>query len=276
MSAAGHVELFEPAGAFERIESWLRERGFFQDGGEDLVADLYLGYGLSQTLRRQSTPPPPEPCALPLAACSIRPSRSVVENDSKASIPHRRLGADVGAVRIRRRRHGGPQRNRPWRRLPGQPRPAPFGAVSGRPRPRLPPPWRPSSPTTRDRSAATAGRSSPRPRSCSSGAEAIASGRARSRAPAPPAAAASSRPRQGRCGARDDRRSRAQRSLARLCGRQRAVAGADDGPSARRRGAHGLDGGGHAPRRGRAGGAAHGDLSRGDRSRERRRSPPST
>ena len=85
MSAAGHVELFEPAGAFERIESWLRERGFFQDGGEDLVADLYLGYGLSQTLRRQSTPPPPEPCALPLAACSIRPSRSVVENDSKAS-----------------------------------------------------------------------------------------------------------------------------------------------------------------------------------------------
>ena len=30
VSAAGHVELFEPAGAFGRIESWLRERGFFQ------------------------------------------------------------------------------------------------------------------------------------------------------------------------------------------------------------------------------------------------------
>ena len=46
--------------------------------------------------------------------------------------PHRRLGADVGAVRIRRGRRGGPQRDRPWRRLPGQPRPAPVGAVSRR------------------------------------------------------------------------------------------------------------------------------------------------
>src|SRR5581483_6906093 len=38
-----------------------------------VVADLYLGYGLSQSLRRSPAPPPPEPCLLPLLACRIRP-----------------------------------------------------------------------------------------------------------------------------------------------------------------------------------------------------------
>ncbi len=58
--------------AFERIERWLSERGFFASGGEDLVADVYLGYGLSQTLRRSAGPAPVEPCsALPLAACRV-------------------------------------------------------------------------------------------------------------------------------------------------------------------------------------------------------------
>ena len=38
-----------------------------------MVADLYLGYGLSETLRRTGSPPPPEPCPLPLLACRIRP-----------------------------------------------------------------------------------------------------------------------------------------------------------------------------------------------------------
>ena len=41
------LEVYEPVGAFERIEAWLREQGFFTPGGEALVADLYLGYGLS-------------------------------------------------------------------------------------------------------------------------------------------------------------------------------------------------------------------------------------
>ena len=63
------LELHEPEGAFGRLEAWLRERGFFSPGGEELFAELYLGYGLSQTIRRRSTPPPEEPCALPLAAC---------------------------------------------------------------------------------------------------------------------------------------------------------------------------------------------------------------
>jgi para-aminobenzoate synthetase component I len=80
------TEIHEADGAFDRIEAWLRERGFFAPGGEKLVADLYLGYGLSSTIRRQRAAPPPEPCPLPLAACSIRSVRRknyVVEYDNE-------------------------------------------------------------------------------------------------------------------------------------------------------------------------------------------------
>ena len=73
MTGRDAIELHEPAGAFERIEAWLRDRGFFAPGGEGLVADLYLGYGLSASIRRGHTAAPPEPCPLPLAACSVRP-----------------------------------------------------------------------------------------------------------------------------------------------------------------------------------------------------------
>ena len=66
------LELHAAEGAFEAIEAWLRERGFFASGGEELVADLYLGYGLSAPLRRTSTAVPPEPCPLPLAAVAVR------------------------------------------------------------------------------------------------------------------------------------------------------------------------------------------------------------
>ena len=66
------LELWSPDSAFERIEAHLRERGFFRPGGEDLVADLYLGYGLSAPLRRHASPPPPEPAALALAAVAVR------------------------------------------------------------------------------------------------------------------------------------------------------------------------------------------------------------
>lgn len=74
------LELHEPAGAFRRLEEWLRERGFFAPGGEALLADLYLGYGLSQAIRRDLAPPPPEPCpALPLLACALgEPARPQV------------------------------------------------------------------------------------------------------------------------------------------------------------------------------------------------------
>jgi para-aminobenzoate synthetase component 1 len=62
------LELWEPDGAFDALEAYLAER--LRDGR---VADVYLGYGLSQTLRRDSAPPPPEPCPLPLLACTVRP-----------------------------------------------------------------------------------------------------------------------------------------------------------------------------------------------------------
>lgn len=62
--------------AFERVEEWLRERGFFAPGGEELVADLYLGYGLSAGIRRTAGDGPPEPCRLPLAACALSAASS--------------------------------------------------------------------------------------------------------------------------------------------------------------------------------------------------------
>jgi para-aminobenzoate synthetase component I len=66
------LELRSPEGAFELIEGYLREHGFFSPAGENLEADLYLGYGLSEPLRRTKAPAPPEPCPLPLAAVSVR------------------------------------------------------------------------------------------------------------------------------------------------------------------------------------------------------------
>jgi len=78
------LELWEPENAVRRIDEWLREQGFFAPGGEKLVADLYLGYGLSQTIRRTSVLPPPEPCpALPLVACSIREENEPVSDRPK-------------------------------------------------------------------------------------------------------------------------------------------------------------------------------------------------
>ena len=53
------------------LEQALDEEGFW--GRDDVVADVYLGYGLSQCIRRRGAPSPPEPCpALPLLACSVR------------------------------------------------------------------------------------------------------------------------------------------------------------------------------------------------------------
>ena len=65
------LELHSSEGAFEQIEAYLRERGFFAPGGEELEARLFLGYGLSEPLRRTAAPAPPEPAPLPLAAVSV-------------------------------------------------------------------------------------------------------------------------------------------------------------------------------------------------------------
>ena len=82
-SASTRLELVEPEGAFRALESWLREQAFFEAGSEALVADLYLGYGLSQSLRRVAAPPPPEPCQLPLLACVVREDNYGVSNGNR-------------------------------------------------------------------------------------------------------------------------------------------------------------------------------------------------
>jgi para-aminobenzoate synthetase component I len=66
------LELWNHEGAYEALEAYLRDAGFGGRGAAGLVADVYLGYGLSQGLRRRPGPPPPEPCPLPLLACRVR------------------------------------------------------------------------------------------------------------------------------------------------------------------------------------------------------------
>ena len=81
------LELRSADGAFERLEEWLRGQGFFRPGGEGLRADLFLGYGLSEPLRRTRAPAPPEPCPeLPLLACAVREARPRQEAGGKVAI----------------------------------------------------------------------------------------------------------------------------------------------------------------------------------------------
>jgi para-aminobenzoate synthetase component 1 len=59
-------------GSLADVERELRAAGFFEGGGDGLVADVYLGYGLSRALRRTDVADPPEACPLPAAAVGIR------------------------------------------------------------------------------------------------------------------------------------------------------------------------------------------------------------
>ena len=65
------LELRSADGAFEALEAYLRGEGFFRGGDDGRVAEVFLGYGLSRTLRRTAAPDPPEPCPLPLLACRV-------------------------------------------------------------------------------------------------------------------------------------------------------------------------------------------------------------
>jgi para-aminobenzoate synthetase component 1 len=61
------LELWQHEGALEALEQYVADG--LHDG---LAADVYLGYGLAETLRREPWPSPPEPCPLPVAAARIR------------------------------------------------------------------------------------------------------------------------------------------------------------------------------------------------------------
>jgi para-aminobenzoate synthetase component 1 len=64
------LELHEPRGALAALEAYLTEEGFWGRAG--VVADLFVGYRISEPLRRTAAPAPPEPCRLPALACRIR------------------------------------------------------------------------------------------------------------------------------------------------------------------------------------------------------------
>jgi para-aminobenzoate synthetase component I len=78
------LELWSPEAAFETLGAYLADE--LRPG---LVADVYLGYGLSELLRREPAPPPPEPCRLPLLACRV-------------SAPAMSRGQTPGRVRVGR------------------------------------------------------------------------------------------------------------------------------------------------------------------------------
>jgi para-aminobenzoate synthetase component 1 len=63
------LEIWDAEDPLAELESYLTETGFFRR--DDLVADVFLGYGISRSLRRAAWPDPPEPCRLPLAAARI-------------------------------------------------------------------------------------------------------------------------------------------------------------------------------------------------------------
>jgi para-aminobenzoate synthetase component 1 len=67
------LEVWAGDDPFREVEGYLRAAGFFGGGAEGLVADVFLSYAISGRLRRTSSPTPPEPCRLPLAAVRIRP-----------------------------------------------------------------------------------------------------------------------------------------------------------------------------------------------------------
>jgi len=73
------LEIRQAEGAFERLDEHLRARGFFVDAGRGAVglcADVYIGFGISESLRRSGQPARPEPIDLPLVACRIRDVRA--------------------------------------------------------------------------------------------------------------------------------------------------------------------------------------------------------
>ncbi len=69
----GTFEVWQADGAIEAIEAHLRTAGFFgPEAPTTSCADVYLGYALSESLRRSGRPARPQPATLPAAACRVR------------------------------------------------------------------------------------------------------------------------------------------------------------------------------------------------------------
>jgi para-aminobenzoate synthetase component 1 len=67
------LEIWDADEPLAELEEHLRAAGFFAGEAEGLVADVFLGYRLSSSLRRAPWPDPPDPCRLPLVAARVRP-----------------------------------------------------------------------------------------------------------------------------------------------------------------------------------------------------------
>ena len=84
------LEIHEADGAFERLEQHLLGEGFFSADGAGAggrCADIFLGYGLAAAVSRTGVTPPPEPAALPLAACRIRDADPGAGPRAMAALP---------------------------------------------------------------------------------------------------------------------------------------------------------------------------------------------
>jgi para-aminobenzoate synthetase component 1 len=68
------LELHDTDGALDALEAYLAAE--LRPG---LVADVFLGYRLAESLRRDPWPAPPEPCPLPAVAARVRPECARVE-----------------------------------------------------------------------------------------------------------------------------------------------------------------------------------------------------
>ena len=66
------LEVWSGDNPLAELEAHLDDAGFFGTA-EDFVADVFLGYALSHSLRRSPLPAPAEPCRLPLLAARIHP-----------------------------------------------------------------------------------------------------------------------------------------------------------------------------------------------------------
>ena len=108
-------------GSLAELEAALAADGFFARDG--VVANVYIGYGCSDALRRSTAPSPPEPCALPAVAYSIEPRRTA--RCRRRRLLGRPVAGELERERVRGCSRSRARRDRRGRRVPGQPRTAP-------------------------------------------------------------------------------------------------------------------------------------------------------